>query len=228
MSLGIPEWLFIGLAYAAGATTLVIAAFALGDWEPPSWVLRGGSKTGRARSGGGDWRRRGEVRRYLSAIREPFVEDKAIGGVHCAFYLTERDVAVTFDHDTYESLRSSSTYVVFCEQGMRADQLGDRLPFETPEPARGRQQTRSGSTSRDRRGRHRSRSSDGDHRRRGTRNRDVSRAFRTLGIPRDADVSTVKEAYREKVKEVHPDHGGSEDEFAAIQEAYATAKQHAE
>jgi len=44
-------------------------------------------------------------------------------------------------------------------------------------------------------------------------------AHTVLGVEADADPATVKRAYRERVKEAHPDQGGSEDELREIQEA---------
>jgi len=35
----------------------------------------------------------------------------------------------------------------------------------------------------------------------------------------------VKAAYRERIKEVHPDHGGDRETFEAVREAYAAARQ---
>ena len=45
-------------------------------------------------------------------------------------------------------------------------------------------------------------------------------AYRTLGLDQDADESAVKRAYREKVKDVHPDRGGDEEEFKRVTRAY--------
>jgi DnaJ-domain-containing protein 1 len=45
-------------------------------------------------------------------------------------------------------------------------------------------------------------------------------AYRRLGLDRGADESEVQRAYRQKVKEVHPDRGGDEEEFKAVTEAY--------
>lgn len=47
-------------------------------------------------------------------------------------------------------------------------------------------------------------------------------AYRRLGLEEDADEREVKRAYRRKVKEVHPDRGGDEDEFRKVLEAYET------
>lgn len=46
-------------------------------------------------------------------------------------------------------------------------------------------------------------------------------AYKRLDLDPDADQGTIKRAYREKVKEVHPDtDGGSEREFKRVQSAY--------
>ena len=52
------------------------------------------------------------------------------------------------------------------------------------------------------------------------------RAFEELGLDYGATPAEVKSAYRQRVKEVHPDHGGDEDEFKRVREAYTMAKQH--
>lgn len=44
--------------------------------------------------------------------------------------------------------------------------------------------------------------------------------FEILGVAADADEETVERAYRERVKEAHPDQGGSVREFRRVQEAY--------
>lgn len=50
-----------------------------------------------------------------------------------------------------------------------------------------------------------------------------SEAYNRLGLDPDADQSAVKRAYRERVKEVHPDtDSGSEREFKRVQAAYET------
>lgn len=239
MALSVPEWVFIGLAYTAGAATLAIAAFALGGWEFPANPLQG------TRFGGafGSSRRRGNIRRYLDAIREPYVEDHVVEGIRCAFYLPDRDIAIAVSPEAADRLRATDTYVIYCEPRMRADQLGDRLPFDTPNvgqggrgagrnrsragpgyaqgASRGRQYS-SGGTGQD--GSRYSDPSGATHR----SGRQITRAFRTLGVSRDASEDEVKAAYREKVKDVHPDRGGSEEAFARVQRAYATAKEHAD
>ncbi|MFB6206872.1 MAG: ferredoxin Fer [Haloglomus sp.] len=44
--------------------------------------------------------------------------------------------------------------------------------------------------------------------------------FEILGVEPDADDGAVVDAYRERVKETHPDQGGSIEAFRAVQEAY--------
>lgn len=49
----------------------------------------------------------------------------------------------------------------------------------------------------------------------------MQEAYRILGVTPGADESTVKSAYREKVKKVHPDTGsGDEEQFKKVQSAY--------
>lgn len=49
----------------------------------------------------------------------------------------------------------------------------------------------------------------------------TTEAYRTLGLDPSADDATVKAAYREKVKEVHPDtEDGDERAFKRVQDAY--------
>lgn len=239
MALSVPEWVFIGLAYTAGAATLAIAAFALGGWEVPANPLQGT----RFGNSFGSSRRRGNIRRYLDAIREPYVEDHVVEGIRCTFYLPDRDVAIALSPEAEDRLRATDTYVIYCEPRMRADQLGDRLPFDTPNVGQG---TREGRRGRRRAGPGYAQGTTGgsqystsgtgggsaqySHQSGTARQsrRQVTRAFRTLGVTRDASEDEVKSAYREKVKDVHPDRGGSEEAFARVQEAYATAKEYAD
>ena len=44
--------------------------------------------------------------------------------------------------------------------------------------------------------------------------------FETLQIDPDADETEIEQAYRRRVKETHPDHGGSAREFQAVRAAY--------
>lgn len=47
--------------------------------------------------------------------------------------------------------------------------------------------------------------------------------FDVLRIDPDADEATIERAYRERVKEAHPDHGGSTEEFQRVRSAYEAA-----
>ncbi len=47
-------------------------------------------------------------------------------------------------------------------------------------------------------------------------------ASRYLGVPSGADPDEIQRAYRERVKDVHPDRGGDEEEFRKATEAYET------
>lgn len=45
--------------------------------------------------------------------------------------------------------------------------------------------------------------------------------FAVLGLDPGADEEAIEQAYRRRVKEAHPDHGGSVAEFVEVREAYA-------
>jgi curved DNA-binding protein CbpA len=49
---------------------------------------------------------------------------------------------------------------------------------------------------------------------------DVVSPFDVLGVPPEADDETIEQAYRERVFEAHPDHGGSAAEFQRVRRAY--------
>ncbi|MDS0220904.1 J domain-containing protein [Haloarcula sp. S1AR25-5A] len=105
-------------------------------------------------------------------------------------------------------------------------------PREEWEPPRdGRRARRSRATNggqRRRQGRQRQRrqTSGGRQRRQrvqGSSGPTSAEAYKRLGLDPSADQSTIKAAYREKVKEVHPDtDSGSEAEFKQVQAAYET------
>jgi curved DNA-binding protein CbpA len=48
----------------------------------------------------------------------------------------------------------------------------------------------------------------------------VASAFEVLGVDPDADAEAVEAAYRRRVKETHPDHGGSAEAFRRVRRAY--------
>lgn len=189
---GVPEWLVLGVALGLLASVGVAGAFLVGVRLFPT------QQRDAAASVGGDSRRREEIREYLHGIGEPFVEDHSLTGETVDFYLSTRDVAITFDPQSFYRIQRTRTHAVLVEHEMPGANLGYRLPFETPTVERG---------------------GEPEHPR--------ARAFATLGLPATASPEEVKDAYRAKVKEVHPDHGGDSDEFKQVKEAYTTAKRHA-
>lgn len=48
--------------------------------------------------------------------------------------------------------------------------------------------------------------------------------FEVLGVETDADDAEVSRAYRSRVKETHPDQGGSRESFMRVQQAYAAIR----
>ncbi|WP_335999325.1 ferredoxin Fer [Halorientalis halophila] len=48
--------------------------------------------------------------------------------------------------------------------------------------------------------------------------------YDVLGLEPDADDAAVRDAYRQRVKEAHPDHGGSAGEFRRVKRAYERIK----
>ena len=143
-----------------------------------------------------------EIRQFLDAIGEQYAEDHPVDGQTVEFYLPERDVAITFDARAYYIIERSPTYAVLVEHEMPGIHLGSRLPFETPEVEFGDEEADEDGTD------------------------SVDGAFAVLGVPRTATEDQIRSAYRAKVKDVHPDHGGSQDEFRRVREAYTTAKKH--
>ncbi|WP_435076501.1 J domain-containing protein [Halococcus sp. AFM35] len=190
----LPVWL-VGMALGAGSLLLVTGVFVLAARLYPT--VPAGGTDGKTREQS-DAKRRREIREYLDTIGESFVENRSVEGQSVAFYLPERDVAITFDARAYYRLRRSPTHAVLVEHELPGVHLGSRLPFETPDldvedshvdPA--------------------------------------SAAFAVLGLPSGASTREVTAAYREKIKRVHPDHGGDHEEFQRVREAYATAREHA-
>lgn len=49
--------------------------------------------------------------------------------------------------------------------------------------------------------------------------------YRVLGVDPDANEDEVRAAYREKVRELHPDQGGDKEAFSRVNEAYERLKQ---
>jgi DnaJ-domain-containing protein 1 len=190
-------WALLGVGLGAVASVIVAAVFYFGERLFPT-----AERTFQDHHVDGSLRRHAEIRSYLNAIGERFVEDVDLAGHTAAFYLPHRDVAITFDPRVFFGLEDAPTFVVLCEDEMPAGQLGRRLPFEVAEPER----TRS----------------------RPTVDASVNNAFQKLGLEAGASTDEVRTAYRSQVKDVHPDRGGTEAEFKKLREAYTTAKEYSE
>ncbi|QLD88528.1 J domain-containing protein [Natronomonas salina] len=203
--LALPRWLYVGVAVGLLTSVGVAAAFLVAARLFPD----GNRTRGTRRST--EERRRVEIRRYLQAIGEGFVEDASVAGESVAFYLPTRDVAVTFDARTFLALERTPTYSILMEHEMPGVALGHRLPFETPDVFPDETEERAAD-------RERERFAPGG---------ESESAYATLGLPSGASDAAVRRAYRERVKEVHPDHGGDEAEFRRVREAYDTARQEA-
>ncbi|MFB6106157.1 MAG: J domain-containing protein [Halobacteriaceae archaeon] len=197
----LPEWLAWGLLISGVLTVVFAAVFVAGErlLQSPA------DARGAASRDAGEWKRRREIRAFLGAAGEQYVEDQAVGGQRVAFYLPERGVAITFDAQAYFRLEAAGTTAILVEHEMPGAHLGARLPFET---AVGGPDGRETGAPRD--------------------GRRAGEAFRTLGLPPDADPAAVRAAYRERVKAVHPDHGGDEAAFQRVREAYTAARAAAE
>jgi len=189
-----PSWLLAGVGGGLVVTVLIAGVFVAGDRLFPTPPADRGPRVD------GTDRRRAEIRTYLGSLGERYVEDATVHDDTVAFYLPERDVAITFDAQAFFRIERAGTDAVLCEHEMPGPHLGRRLPFETP---------RDRTASRTESGR-------------------VGAAFDRLGLPPTADADEVRTAYRQQVKEVHPDHGGDGDAFRRLQDAYATAKEHAD
>lgn len=188
----LPWWFSVGMLGGAGISVLIAGVFLVGGWLSPT------PEPDPRQRIDGTQRRRTEINTYLRRIDEPYLEDHVIHGESIAFYLPQRDVAITFDAQAYFSILDAGTHAILCEHEMPGINLGRRLPFETPE-------------------------AEMDSSERGV-DADVDEAFRLLGLSPDADAETVTAAYRSKIKDVHPDHGGDSDRFQEIHDAYTVAK----
>lgn len=196
---GLPSWLVVGVLLGVVGSLLAAAAFLLGERLIPGDPPDQRQRTQQRQSG--ESRRRNEFRAYLEAIDEQYAEDHALGDRRVAFYLPARDVAITFDPRTHYQIERSETHSVLAEHEMPGAMLGERLPFETPpvEFVNGDEDVT-----------------------------DARTAFAELGVPADASSDEVRRAYRRKLKEVHPDQGGDEDEFKRVRQAYTVAKEEAD
>lgn len=193
----LPRWLVLGVAGGLACSVLVAGVFVVGrSWFPDS-ATDGPSVSG-------DARRHTEIRRYLLAIDEPFAEGRTVDGHRVEFYLTRRDVAITFDPRTYYDLTGTATTPVLVEHELPGVHLGSRLPFETPPVDRGTPSPTAGRGS-----------------------LDQAAAYDLLGVPPTATDDELRAAYREKVKSVHPDHGGDPHAFRELNDALAAARDRA-
>lgn len=196
----VPPWVIVGVVLGSIASVVVALIFYVGHrLSPPA------EHASRSGNGGSDARRRREIREYLRAVGERFREDHAVGEVIVPFYLPERGVAITFDAHDYFRLEGEGVFTILCEHELPGRGLGRRLPFDVAEPTWETDRSKE-VPSRD----------------------PVGDAFDELGLPTDADADEVKRAYREQIKEVHPDQGGDEEAFRRVREAYATASNHAD
>jgi DnaJ-domain-containing protein 1 len=186
----VPGWLLGGLALGVLMTLVVAAVFAIGTRR----FSDGRESVG---SSGGDGRRHAEIREYLRAIDEPFEESHVLAGEPVAFYLPDRDVAITFDAQHYFTVGRTDTHAILVEYEMPGHAIGRRLPFDTPAAGEAIPEETPGD------------------------------AFDVLGVDPQASAEEVQAAYREQVKDVHPDHGGDRESFERVQEAYTVAKERA-
>ena len=193
----LPEWLTLGILLGILGSVVVAGLFVA------AFKLFPARQQTRQRHEGGEQRRRGELREYLRAIDEPFAENHYVCGQHVAFYLPNRDVAITFDARAYYRIERSPTIPVLVEHELPGVHVGQRLPFETPAVDLGPDPEPDPPVDPER------------------------QAFAELGLRQTATLDEVKSAYRDRVKTVHPDHGGDEEEFKRVREAYTLAKQHA-
>jgi hypothetical protein len=216
----LPSWLLVGIAIGVLLAIVVAAVFAVGVRLFPDRVSASDPRDG------GEGRRRAEIRQYLSSIGERYHEDHSVAGRSAPFYLPDRGIAITFDARDYFRFERAGVQAVLLEYEVPGARLGGRLPFETPEPEDGID----GSADRERRWRRRTRAR--ERRRLGPYAEGEPRrhesAFAALGLAADASEEAVREAYRERVKDVHPDHGGDVEAFQRLREAYTVARERAE
>lgn len=207
----LPSWLLTGMLLGGLATVGVAVLFAVGQRFVPD------SETSDRQRIDGSARRRAEIRQYLQRIGERYTESATVSEQQVAFHLPERNVAITFDAQAYFRLTNADPdatgnvefdadpttdglFVLLIEHEMPGHHLGRRLPFEVSDVHLGPETTTD----------------------------PVREAFDTLDISATADENRIESAYRERVKEVHPDQGGDREDFTEVREAYTTALNHAE
>jgi hypothetical protein len=208
-----PEWLAAGLALTGLLAVAFAAVFVAGERLFPTAPVEPGDDRS------GEWKRREEIRAYLSAIGERYAEDHPVAGEAVAFYLPVRDVAITFDAQAYFRIEQTPTYAILVEHELPGTGIGARLPFEVP-PVDGfdadARESAEGETGGEQAA---DEDAPGGHQ--------YEAAFRELGLDPGATDEQVRQAYRTRVKEVHPDHGGDREAFRRVREAYTTARKHA-
>lgn len=151
----LPPWLLWGVLFGGLVSAAIAGVFYAGTRLFPTEYRDGTTGRGQ-RTRDGRSRRHIEIRQYLAAIDEQYLEGHTVEGREVAFYLPQRDVAITFDARAFYHIDRSATHAV-------------------------------------------------------------------LGVPATATPAEIQAAYRERVKEVHPDQGGDTAEFRRVREAYATA-----
>lgn len=191
----IPGWLVAGLVLGGVCSVVIALVFTIGRRVFPE-----PTPTDRSGPAVGDSRRRAEIRTYLETIGESFVENERIEGQTVAFYLPRRNVAITFDARHHFVLDRAGVDSVLVEYEMPGGHLGHRLPFETPTVAAAASVSRRHDPA-------------------------VAAAFNTLGLSPSADAEALRSAYRERIKAAHPDHGGDQETFEQVREAYTVAKE---
>lgn len=204
-SVPLPRWLVVGavaglLSSLCVAATFLVATRVFPDHADPRRGTRRSTES----------RRRAEIRRYLGTLGERYREDASLDGRDVAFYLPDRDVAVTFDARTFLALEGTDTHTVLAEHELPGAALGGRFPFETPTVT----DESTGAGSETARNDSRTASNSGA----------AASAYAVLGLSSDAGEEAIRRAYRERIKEVHPDRGGTEAEFLEVREAYDTAR----
>ena len=202
----LPGWLSRGVALGVGVTIVAAGLF----WAGNRHLRAPRSVPSRTQ---GDAKRLAEIRAYLGQLDQPVLERHPLAGGEVAFYLPESDVAIIFDPRTFYRVERTSTHAILLEHEVPIRTLGRRLPFETPEPA---------SSAEDRRTGHR------PPRGQDEKTNEYTRALSVLSASEDASERAIRRAYRARVKEVHPDHGGTIQEFRRVQEAYTTVQQFTE
>ena len=120
----LPSWLVSGLLLGVAASVVIAVVFAIGERYVPDPEPDDRRRVGAAE------RQRAEIRTAFQRADEPFLEDCELGTTRVAFYLPDRDVAITFDPRAYLWLADGETHVVLCEYEMPGSMIGRFLPFD--------------------------------------------------------------------------------------------------